>query len=133
MTAREALKHHIEVANLDTSAQRLQNGDFLPPILPSTAVEDEYKGLLALNSEEFTKHERFPLVTFTNGVSLLCAPLSFTVEGFKGNVEAQRVQVPLVLAWAMSIHKAQGQTMTRVKIDLQRIFERGQGEQSSPP
>jgi hypothetical protein len=128
MTASDALKHHIEVANLDTSAQRSQNGDFLPPVLPSTVVVDEYKGLLALNSEEFKKHERFPLVTFTNGVSLLCAPLSFTVEGFKGNVEAQRVQVPLVLAWAMSIHKAQGQTMTRVKIDLQRIFERGQGK-----
>ncbi|KAG2045244.1 hypothetical protein BDR03DRAFT_848253, partial [Suillus americanus] len=55
----------------------------------------------------------------------------FDVQGLKGNCEAQRVQVPLVLSWAMSIHKAQGQTMSRVKVDLRRIFEKGQGERLS--
>ena len=28
----------------------------------------------------------------------------------------------------MSIHKSQGQTLSRVKIDLERIFEKGQGK-----
>lgn len=37
-----------------------------------------------------------------------------------------RTQFPLVLAWAMSIHKAQGQTIDRLRIDLRRIFEMGQ-------
>ncbi|OJA07958.1 hypothetical protein AZE42_05930 [Rhizopogon vesiculosus] len=126
MTTHEATQCFIEIANLDTPAQRAPNGDFLPTLPPGVDDEDKYKGLLALDRQEFTKHERFPLVRFTNDVHLLCAPLSFTVEGLKGNVEAQRIQVPLVLAWAMSIHKAQGQTMTRVKVDLQRIFEKGQ-------
>lgn len=38
---------------------------------------------------------------------------------------ARNGQLPLILAWAMSIHKAQGQTLERCKVDLGRIFEKG--------
>ncbi|OBZ79224.1 ATP-dependent DNA helicase PIF1 [Grifola frondosa] len=37
-----------------------------------------------------------------------------------------KAKVPLILAWAMSIHKSQGQTLERVKVNLSRIFEKGQ-------
>lgn len=43
-----------------------------------------------------------------------------------GEVQASRSQIPLILAWALSIHKAQGQTLERVKVDLGRVFEKGQ-------
>jgi ATP-dependent DNA helicase PIF1 len=40
--------------------------------------------------------------------------------------EAFRVQIPLVLSYAMSIHKAQGQTIDRLIVDLNTIFAAGQ-------
>lgn len=58
--------------------------------------------------------------------ALLMVPEDWKVELPTGEVQAQRRQIPLILAWALSIHKAQGQTLERVKVDLGRIFEKGQ-------
>jgi ATP-dependent DNA helicase PIF1 len=57
---------------------------------------------------------------------LLCQPEVWKVELPNGEVQAQRQQIPLILAWALSIHKAQGQTLQRVKVDLRKVFEKGQ-------
>lgn len=42
------------------------------------------------------------------------------------NIYASRSQYPLILAYAMTIHKAQGQTLENVHVDLAKIFEKGQ-------
>ncbi|GAA5945450.1 hypothetical protein JCM3775_006781 [Rhodotorula graminis] len=50
----------------------------------------------------------------------------FKVEDNHGTKLAWRKQYPIILAWAMSIHKSQGQTIARVKVDLGKVFEKGQ-------
>ncbi|KAJ5312588.1 hypothetical protein PENANT_c007G10586 [Penicillium antarcticum] len=73
---------------------------------------------------------KWPLVCFMQPDGserhLLCQPETWKIELPNGEVQAQRQQVPLILAWALSIHKAQGQTLQRVKVDLGRVFEKGQ-------
>lgn len=81
-----------------------------------------------LNNNVFTRQQVWPVVQFESGRTALCPASEFNVEGPIGNVEVRRVQVPLILAWALSIHKAQGQTLSRVKVNLARTFEKGQGK-----
>lgn len=73
---------------------------------------------------------KWPLVRFSiaDGSSrdLLCQPEAWKIELPNGEIQASRSQIPLILAWALSIHKAQGQTLDRVKVDLGKIFEKGQ-------
>lgn len=74
--------------------------------------------------------KKWPLVCFVlpDGTErhLLCHPETWKIELPNGEVQAQRQQIPLILAWALSIHKAQGQTLQRVKVDLGKVFEKGQ-------
>lgn len=73
---------------------------------------------------------KYPMVRFTmpDGTTrdMLCVPEQWKVESPRGEILASRQQVPLILAWALSIHKAQGQTLARVKVNLSRTFEKGQ-------
>ena len=57
---------------------------------------------------------------------LLCQPEEWKTENQQNEIIAKRAQIPLILAWALSIHKAQGQTLSRVKVDLGKVFEKGQ-------
>jgi len=74
--------------------------------------------------------KRYPVVDFDlpNGIKrrMLVMPEAWTVELPSGEVQVSRSQLPLILSWAMSIHKSQGQTLERVKVDLGKVFEKGQ-------
>lgn len=74
--------------------------------------------------------EKWPVVRFQspNGgqdCTQLMTPETWKYE-LNNQVLASRRQVPLILSYAISIHKSQGQTLERVKVNLQNIFESGQ-------
>jgi len=115
LTVRDAHDHGIKIVE-STGQRSKQEEAFLPT--------DE---LRPVTRHVFSRDNRWPLVRFECGRMLLCVPLQFTCEGPIGNVEASRTQIPLILSWAISIHKSQGQTLERVKVDVGYAFEKGQG------
>lgn len=56
----------------------------------------------------------------------LVLPDRFIVDLPGDRTGLEREQLPIMLCWALSIHKAQGQTIQRLKVDLSNIFEAGQ-------
>lgn len=68
----------------------------------------------------------FPLVRDARGETLLAEPASWSYEE-DGKVVAEIQQVPLRLAWALTVHKSQGMSLDAAHIDLSRAFAWGQG------
>jgi ATP-dependent DNA helicase PIF1 len=79
------------------------------------------------NFEELN-HSYKPVVRFENGKVRTIEP--DTKETTKAHPSGQflvsRTQIPLALAWALSIHKSQGMTLQHVNVSSNDIFETGQ-------
>ena len=67
-----------------------------------------------------------PIVKTKSGVRVHTEPMEWQVEE-QGKVKASVAQIPLRLAYAMTVHKSQGMSMDAAVIDLSRAFEYGQG------
>ncbi|TIB59566.1 hypothetical protein E3P78_03461 [Wallemia ichthyophaga] len=65
------------------------------------------------------------LVQFNNGLRGLVESVKQEMEDDVGDTLATRFQIPLVLAWATTIHKSQGQTLPSITVHFQDIFEHG--------
>ena len=67
-----------------------------------------------------------PIVVVANGKEILVEPHSWKLEE-DGSVRAEVAQLPLRLAWAITIHKSQGMSLDAAEIDLSRTFTPGMG------
>jgi len=74
----------------------------------------------------FEKATDYPVVELLNGTTIVVRPESWELmDGDKRR--AQLVQIPLRLAWAITVHKSQGMTLDAARIDLSRAFVEGMG------
>lgn len=73
-----------------------------------------------------TTEGEYPMVDFENGHTVIMQPAAWEMMDGE-TVLASVKQVPLRCAWAITIHKSQGMTLDRARMDLRRTFAPGMG------
>lgn len=76
--------------------------------------------------EDFDPDEGYPVVATRGGKRILAEPSTWKIDD-AGNERASITQIPLRLAWAITVHKSQGMSLDAAVVDLSRAFTFGQG------
>ncbi len=76
---------------------------------------------------DFDEYSGSPVVQIFSGRKIIAKQEQWEVEDDKGKIKATVRQIPLRLAWALTVHKSQGMTLDAAEIDLSKTFEVGQG------
>lgn len=74
----------------------------------------------------FDADTNYPVIDFMNGHSAVVVPDTWELTDGE-NRKASITQIPLRLAWAITVHKSQGMTLDAAKIDLSKAFVEGMG------
>ncbi len=76
--------------------------------------------------EGFDKYSNFPIVKTRGGKKIEVGMADWAMEE-GGKILARITQLPLRLAWAITVHKSQGMSLDEAVVNLSDVFEFGQG------
>jgi ATP-dependent DNA helicase PIF1 len=68
----------------------------------------------------------YPMVKLRSGMIVTVEPTDWKIES-NGKILASIAQIPLRLAWAITVHKSQGMSLDAAYVDLSGAFAFGQG------
>jgi len=74
----------------------------------------------------FTKEDKYPIVETKDKRQIVASPASWKIKDDDIDLAWIR-QIPLRLAWAITVHKSQGMSLDEAIIDLGNTFEYGMG------
>jgi DNA-binding CsgD family transcriptional regulator len=67
-----------------------------------------------------------PIIRAHSGKLITAIPASWQIEE-DGKIKAEVTQLPLRLAWAITVHKSQGMSLDAMEVDLSKSFAHGMG------
>jgi len=70
--------------------------------------------------------DKMPIVETNSGRAIIALPASWTIAENERTLAEIR-QIPLRLAWAITVHKSQGMSLDAAEVDLSRSFVEGMG------
>lgn len=76
--------------------------------------------------EGFERYMNLPIIRTHDGRQIMVEKMEWSVQE-NGKVRAEISQIPLRLAWAITVHKSQGMSLEEAVMDLSDVFEFGQG------
>ncbi len=74
----------------------------------------------------FDEYNGYPIIKTHDGRNVVAEPAEWSVEEYD-KVAAKITQIPLRLAWAVTVHKSQGMSLDAAAVDLSQAFVEGQG------
>lgn len=109
---------------LAPSTLRLKKGAFVMAV--KNALDRRYANGSLGKVMDFEPGTEYPVVEFLNGRIVSMAPDTWELrDGDKKRASIS--QIPLRLAWAITVHKSQGMTLDAALIDLRKAFVEGMG------
>lgn len=114
----------VKVEGDNNESEALINGDISTDSKSKAKVDKKEK---SKDKKTPVTTKKMPVVRLNSGREVVAEPEEWIIEDEHGEVLASYEQVPLCLAWAITIHKSQGMTLDAAEIDLSRTFELGQG------
>lgn len=67
-----------------------------------------------------------PIIETNSGMAFSVSPQPWKIEE-EGKIKAEINQLPLRLAWAITVHKSQGMSLDAMEVDLSKSFVKGMG------
>lgn len=103
---------------------------FLPELSSSSKARKPLvngsRGIVIGYVQSVKSFELIPKVRFDDGQVVVVGKVDHEVQGPEGEGLLVRSQIPLKLAWATTVHKSQGTTLTRAELMINNAFDFGQ-------